>query len=112
MPFVLFAFQTEIVSSLLLSMLKQMFAEDRNDSVRATVIKSLALVMMIVESPSKYKEVFHCVCCLRFYFAGLEKTIFFWDHYDRKFFLPFFNFIFLLTFSKLFLFLPQPTSKA
>ncbi|CAB3998176.1 lisH domain and HEAT repeat-containing KIAA1468 homolog isoform X2, partial [Paramuricea clavata] len=47
---------TEIVSSLLLSMLKQMFAEDRNDSVRATVIKSLALVMTIVESPSKYKE--------------------------------------------------------
>lgn len=38
-------------------MLKQMFAEDRNDSVRATVIKSLALVMTIVESPTKYKEV-------------------------------------------------------
>lgn len=69
MPFVLFAFQTEIVSSLLLSMLKQMFAEDRNDSVRATVIKSLALVMTIVESPSKYKEVLHYVSCLRFYFA-------------------------------------------
>ena len=49
-------FQAEIVSSLLLSMLKQMFAEDRNDSVRATVIKSLALVMTIVESPTKYKE--------------------------------------------------------
>ena len=39
-------------------MLKQMFAEDRNDSVRATVIKSLALVMTIVESPTKYKEVY------------------------------------------------------
>ena len=38
-------------------MLKQMFAEDRNDSVRATVIKSLALVMTIVESATKYKEV-------------------------------------------------------
>ena len=49
--------QVEIVSSLLLSMLKQMFAEDRNDSVRATVIKSLALVMTIVESATKYKEV-------------------------------------------------------
>ncbi|XP_028391944.1 RAB11-binding protein RELCH-like [Dendronephthya gigantea] len=46
----------EIVSSLLLSMLKQMFAEDRNDTVRATVIKSLALVLMIVESSTKYKE--------------------------------------------------------
>jgi hypothetical protein len=34
-----------------------MFAEDRNDSVRATVIKSLALVMTIVQSPAKYKEV-------------------------------------------------------
>ncbi|XP_046842771.1 RAB11-binding protein RELCH homolog [Xenia sp. Carnegie-2017] len=46
----------EIVSSLLLSMLKQMFAEDRNDNVRATVVKTLALVYTIVDSPSKYKE--------------------------------------------------------
>ena len=53
-----YSLQIEIVSSLLLSMLKQMFADDRNDSVRATVIKSLALVMTIVESPTKYKEVF------------------------------------------------------
>lgn len=52
-----FSFKTDIVSSLLLSMLKQMFTEDRNDTVRATVIKGLALVMTIVESPSKYKEV-------------------------------------------------------
>lgn len=55
----------EIRSSLVLSMLQQMLAEDKADMVREAVVKSLGIIMGYIDDPDKYSQV--CV----FYFLFL-----------------------------------------
>ena len=56
--------QKEIRSSLVLSMLQQMLAEDKADMVREAVIKSLGIIMGYIDDPDKYSQVSvrACVC--------------------------------------------------
>jgi len=49
--------QKEIRSSLVLSMLQQMLAEDKADMVREAVVKSLAIIMAYIDDPDKYSQV-------------------------------------------------------
>lgn len=56
----IFFLQKEIRSSLVLSMLQQMLAEDKADMVREAVIKSLGIIMGYIDDPDKYSQV--CVC--------------------------------------------------
>lgn len=49
--------QKEIRSSLVLSMLQQMLAEDKADMVREAVIKSLGIIMGYIDDPDKYSQV-------------------------------------------------------
>uniref|UniRef100_A0A6Q2ZBZ4 LisH domain-containing protein n=1 Tax=Esox lucius TaxID=8010 RepID=A0A6Q2ZBZ4_ESOLU len=48
----------EIRSSLVLSMLQQMLAEDKADMVREAVVKSLAIIMGYINDPDKYPQGF------------------------------------------------------
>ncbi|XP_071270911.1 RAB11-binding protein RELCH homolog isoform X3 [Salvelinus alpinus] len=48
----------EIRSSLVLSMLQQMLAEDKADMVREAVVKSLAIIMGYIDDPDKYSQGF------------------------------------------------------
>ncbi|XP_029698343.1 RAB11-binding protein RELCH homolog isoform X2 [Takifugu rubripes] len=48
----------EIRSSLVLSMLQQMLAEDKADMVREAVIKSLGIIMGYIDDPDKYSQGF------------------------------------------------------
>ncbi|KAK7118293.1 hypothetical protein R3I94_021955 [Phoxinus phoxinus] len=48
----------EIRSSLVLSMLQQMLAEDKADMVREAVVKSLAIIMAYIDDPDKYSQGF------------------------------------------------------
>nr|XP_020761257.1 LOW QUALITY PROTEIN: lisH domain and HEAT repeat-containing protein KIAA1468 homolog [Odocoileus virginianus texanus] len=48
----------EIRSSLVLSMLQQMSMEDKADSVREAVIKSLGIIMGYIDDPDKYQQGF------------------------------------------------------
>lgn len=50
--------QKEIRSSLVLSMLQQMLAEDKADMVREAVVKSLGIIMGYIDDPDKYSQVF------------------------------------------------------
>ena len=50
-------FQNEIVSSLVLSMLQQMAAEERAEEVRAAVTHSLGLLMGVIQDADKYQQV-------------------------------------------------------
>ena len=54
--------QKEIRSSLVLSMLQQMLAEDKADMVREAVVKSLGIIMGYIDDPDKYSQVCVCVC--------------------------------------------------
>ncbi|XP_030205505.1 RAB11-binding protein RELCH homolog isoform X5 [Gadus morhua] len=47
----------EIRSSLVLSMLQQMLAEDKADMVREAVVKSLGIIMAYIDDPDKYSQV-------------------------------------------------------
>lgn len=58
--------QKEIRSSLVLSMLQQMLAEDKADMVREAVIKSLGIIMGYIDDPDKYSQV-----CLPFLYTNL-----------------------------------------
>ncbi|XP_042608293.1 RAB11-binding protein RELCH homolog isoform X3 [Cyprinus carpio] len=51
-------FLKEIRSSLVLSMLQQMLAEDKADMVREAVVKSLAIIMGYIDDPDKYSQGF------------------------------------------------------
>ncbi|ELT88848.1 hypothetical protein CAPTEDRAFT_190660 [Capitella teleta] len=46
----------EIVSSLVLSMLQQMAAEERAEEVRAAVTRSLGILMGVIQDPDKYSQ--------------------------------------------------------
>uniref|UniRef100_A0A3B3RZK2 RAB11 binding and LisH domain, coiled-coil and HEAT repeat containing n=1 Tax=Paramormyrops kingsleyae TaxID=1676925 RepID=A0A3B3RZK2_9TELE len=46
----------EIRSSLVLSMLQQMLAEDKADMVREAVVKSLGIIMGYIDDPDKYSQ--------------------------------------------------------
>ncbi|XP_062841442.1 RAB11-binding protein RELCH homolog isoform X2 [Trichomycterus rosablanca] len=48
----------EIRSSLVLSMLQQMLAEDKADMVREAVVKSLGIIMAYIDDPDKYTQGF------------------------------------------------------
>ncbi|XP_055006838.1 RAB11-binding protein RELCH homolog isoform X1 [Boleophthalmus pectinirostris] len=48
----------EIRSSLVLSMLQQMLADDKADMVREAVVKSLAIIMGYIDDPDKYSQGF------------------------------------------------------
>uniref|UniRef100_A0A8C7G3E1 RAB11 binding and LisH domain, coiled-coil and HEAT repeat containing n=1 Tax=Oncorhynchus kisutch TaxID=8019 RepID=A0A8C7G3E1_ONCKI len=48
----------EMRSSLVLSMLQQMLAEDKADMVREAVVKSLAIIMGYIDDPDKYSQGF------------------------------------------------------
>nr|XP_029511354.1 RAB11-binding protein RELCH homolog isoform X2 [Oncorhynchus nerka] len=48
----------EIRSSLVLSMLQQMLAEDKADMVREAVVKSLAIIMGYIDDPDKHSQGF------------------------------------------------------
>uniref|UniRef100_A0A8C2ZYM9 LisH domain and HEAT repeat-containing protein KIAA1468 n=1 Tax=Cyclopterus lumpus TaxID=8103 RepID=A0A8C2ZYM9_CYCLU len=48
----------EIRSSLVLSMLQQMLAEDKADMVREAVVKSLSIIMGYIDDPDKYSQGF------------------------------------------------------
>uniref|UniRef100_A0A9J7YQG8 LisH domain and HEAT repeat-containing protein KIAA1468 n=1 Tax=Cyprinus carpio carpio TaxID=630221 RepID=A0A9J7YQG8_CYPCA len=48
----------EIRSSLVLSMLQQMLAEDKADMVREAVVKSLGIIMGYIDDPDKYSQGF------------------------------------------------------
>ncbi|XP_073719833.1 LOW QUALITY PROTEIN: RAB11-binding protein RELCH homolog [Misgurnus anguillicaudatus] len=48
----------EIRSSLVLSMLQQMLAEDKADMVREAVVKSLGVIMGYIDDPDKYSQGF------------------------------------------------------
>uniref|UniRef100_A0A3Q3NDI5 LisH domain and HEAT repeat-containing protein KIAA1468 n=1 Tax=Mastacembelus armatus TaxID=205130 RepID=A0A3Q3NDI5_9TELE len=48
----------EIRSSLVLSMLQQMLAEDKADLVREAVVKSLGIIMGYIDDPDKYSQGF------------------------------------------------------
>ncbi|XP_067290689.1 RAB11-binding protein RELCH homolog isoform X8 [Pseudorasbora parva] len=48
----------EIRSSLVLSMLQQMLAEDKADMVREAVVKSLGIIMAYIDDPDKYLQGF------------------------------------------------------
>ncbi|XP_031440200.1 RAB11-binding protein RELCH homolog isoform X3 [Clupea harengus] len=48
----------EIRSSLVLSMLQQMLAEDKADLVREAVVKSLGIIMAYIDDPDKYSQGF------------------------------------------------------
>ncbi|XP_053468193.1 RAB11-binding protein RELCH homolog isoform X7 [Ictalurus furcatus] len=48
----------EIRSSLVLSMLQQMLAEDKADMVREAVVKSLGVIMAYIDDPDKYTQGF------------------------------------------------------
>lgn len=50
------ALQNEIVSSLVLSMLQQMAAEERAEEVRAAVTRSLGILMGVIHDPDKYTQ--------------------------------------------------------
>uniref|UniRef100_A0A8C2IDW4 RAB11 binding and LisH domain, coiled-coil and HEAT repeat containing n=1 Tax=Cyprinus carpio TaxID=7962 RepID=A0A8C2IDW4_CYPCA len=50
--------QKEIRSSLVLSMLQQMLAEDKADMVREAVVKSLGIIMGYIDDPDKYSQGF------------------------------------------------------
>uniref|UniRef100_A0A673GS84 LisH domain and HEAT repeat-containing protein KIAA1468 homolog n=1 Tax=Sinocyclocheilus rhinocerous TaxID=307959 RepID=A0A673GS84_9TELE len=50
--------QKEIRSSLVLSMLQQMLAEDKADMVREAVVKSLGIIMGFIDDPDKYSQGF------------------------------------------------------
>lgn len=52
--------QKEIRSSLVLSMLQQMLAEDKADMVREAVVKSLGIIMGYIDDADKYSQVFIC----------------------------------------------------
>lgn len=49
--------QKEIRSSLVLSMLQQMLAEDKADMVREAVVKSLGIIMGYIDDADKYSQV-------------------------------------------------------
>jgi len=49
--------QKEIRSSLVLSMLQQMLAEDKADMVREAVVKSLGIIMGYIDDSDKYSQV-------------------------------------------------------
>lgn len=49
--------QKEIRSSLVLSMLQQMLAEDKADMVREAVIQSLGIIMGYIDDSDKYAQV-------------------------------------------------------
>lgn len=51
--------QKEIRSSLVLSMLQQMLAEDKADMVREAVVKSLGIIMGYIDDPDKYSQVLY-----------------------------------------------------
>lgn len=55
-----FCAQKEIRSSLVLSMLQQMLAEDKADMVREAVVKSLGIIMGYIDDPDKYSQVCGC----------------------------------------------------
>lgn len=59
--FCFLSLQKEIRSSLVLSMLQQMLAEDKADMVREAVVKSLGIIMGYIDDPDKYSQV--CVLC-------------------------------------------------
>lgn len=49
-------FQSEIRSSLVLSMLQQML-DDKSDEVRASVVRSLGLIVAFIDDEDKYAQV-------------------------------------------------------
>ena len=49
-------FQPELRGSLMLSMLKQMLAEDKAESVRQAVVRSLAVIVAFVDDDDKFKQ--------------------------------------------------------
>ncbi|XP_061660856.1 RAB11-binding protein RELCH homolog isoform X2 [Syngnathoides biaculeatus] len=51
-------FPKEIRSSLVLSMLQQMLAEDKADMVREAVVKSLGIIMVYIDDADKYSQGF------------------------------------------------------
>lgn len=57
LPLLFVSLQKEIRSSLVLSMLQQMLAEDKADMVREAVIQSLGIIMGYIDDPDKYAQV-------------------------------------------------------
>ncbi|XP_065114154.1 RAB11-binding protein RELCH homolog isoform X2 [Paramisgurnus dabryanus] len=57
-PYLPVCVQKEIRSSLVLSMLQQMLAEDKADMVREAVVKSLGVIMGYIDDPDKYSQGF------------------------------------------------------
>lgn len=70
--------QKEIRSSLVLSMLQQMLAEDKADMVREAVVKSLGIIMGYIDDPDKYSQ----VCAT---FAFLHNSVFFFLSFYSNF---------------------------
>ena len=54
-------FQHELRSSLLLSMLKQMLVDDKDDDVREAVVRSLGFLTGSISDADKYSEVCYCL---------------------------------------------------
>ena len=52
-----FPSQPEMLSSLVLSMLKQMLLDDKDDDVREAVVRSLGLLAAFISDPDKYSQV-------------------------------------------------------
>lgn len=72
--------QKEIRSSLVLSMLQQMLAEDKADMVREAVIKSLGIIMGYIDDPDKYSQVCLPFLCTSLCLIHGLQTLFFKQH--------------------------------
>ena len=54
--FLINSFQPELRGSLVLSMLKQMLTEDKAESVRQAVVKSLGVIVAFIDDEDKFKQ--------------------------------------------------------
>ncbi|XP_066919472.1 RAB11-binding protein RELCH homolog [Clytia hemisphaerica] len=53
----------ELSGSLVFSMLAQMLQDDRSEEVRSSVVRSLALIIIFITDPTKYKKVYPLLEC-------------------------------------------------
>ena len=54
---VLYLLQTELLSSLVLSMLQQILNDDKADGVRQAAVKSLAILVAFIDDKAKFQNV-------------------------------------------------------
>ena len=57
MLMVLYLLQTELLSSLVLSMLQQILNDDKADGVRQAAVKSLAILVAFIDDKAKFQNV-------------------------------------------------------